>query len=205
MKKRLLQLVVLFVCGIGLDPSSTFAQTFLNFTINQPAPATASFTFSNVSGSTFAFTGSSSSTNVTWAWDFGDGNSSTDQNPLHTYDSTATYTVCLTVTDENNCTTTECQPIMAVGIEDIPFIRDFSVHPNPFQASARITYNLDEIADVRIELIDALGKQIQVIAQGEQSPGKHQYQLEGSLPSGIYFVSLEVNGRRLTRRIVHNR
>ncbi|MEA3447421.1 MAG: PKD domain-containing protein, partial [Bacteroidota bacterium] len=35
----------------------------------------------------------------TWEWDFGDGNTSTDQNPLHTYASNGTYTVSLTVTN----------------------------------------------------------------------------------------------------------
>jgi PKD repeat protein len=34
-----------------------------------------------------------------WVWDFGDGNTSTAQNPSHTYVSTGTYTVTLTVTE----------------------------------------------------------------------------------------------------------
>lgn len=38
---------------------------------------------------------------LTYYWDFGDGNISTEINPTHTYDSTGTYIVCLTVT--NNC------------------------------------------------------------------------------------------------------
>jgi gliding motility-associated-like protein len=36
---------------------------------------------------------------TTWQWDFGDGNSSTSQNPSHTYAATGTYTVKLTVTN----------------------------------------------------------------------------------------------------------
>jgi PKD repeat protein len=37
-------------------------------------------------------------TTVGWYWDFGDGNTSTEQNPQHTYPySNATYTVCLTI------------------------------------------------------------------------------------------------------------
>lgn len=34
-----------------------------------------------------------------WSWDFGDGNTSTDQNPLHTYNYAGFYTVNLTVTN----------------------------------------------------------------------------------------------------------
>ncbi|MCB9167595.1 MAG: PKD domain-containing protein [Flavobacteriales bacterium] len=36
-----------------------------------------------------------------WLWDFGDGMTSTDQSPQHTYASTGTYTVSLTVTNNN--------------------------------------------------------------------------------------------------------
>ncbi len=39
-----------------------------------------------------------------WAWNFGDGNSSTDQNPQHTYAAFGTYNVTLTVTSDLNCT-----------------------------------------------------------------------------------------------------
>lgn len=39
---------------------------------------------------------------VAWAWDFGDGNTSTEQNPAHSYSVTVpdTFTVTLTATDE---------------------------------------------------------------------------------------------------------
>jgi len=57
----------------------------------------ASFTFDDTASPTIAF--SDASTDATsWSWNFGDGNSSTDQNPTHTYASTGLYTVCLTAT-----------------------------------------------------------------------------------------------------------
>ena len=39
---------------------------------------------------------------ITWSWDFGDGSTSTEQNPIHTYEEDGTYSVSLTVTDENS-------------------------------------------------------------------------------------------------------
>ncbi|MCW4034587.1 MAG: PKD domain-containing protein, partial [Candidatus Bathyarchaeota archaeon] len=37
---------------------------------------------------------------VSWSWDFGDGTTSHDQNPSHTYEEAGTYTVTLTVIDD---------------------------------------------------------------------------------------------------------
>ncbi len=42
-----------------------------------------------------------------WFWDFGDGNTSDEQNPIHTYINTGNYTVTLTVTDNENSISTD--------------------------------------------------------------------------------------------------
>ncbi|MDT8392844.1 MAG: PKD domain-containing protein, partial [Bacteroidales bacterium] len=40
---------------------------------------------------------------VAWSWNFGDGSTSTQQSPTHTYVLNGTYTVSLTVTNSNGC------------------------------------------------------------------------------------------------------
>lgn len=63
-----------------------------------------------VNNLTISFTDTSSPDVTQWLWDFGDGNTSTEQNPVHTYASAGTYTICLTVTNE--CGSTDvCFPI----------------------------------------------------------------------------------------------
>lgn len=42
-----------------------------------------------------------------WAWDFGDGNTSDIETPMHTYNDPGNYSVSLTVTDFNGCSSTE--------------------------------------------------------------------------------------------------
>ncbi|MFT5168943.1 MAG: PKD repeat protein [Saprospiraceae bacterium] len=60
---------------------------------------TANFSYTNQGGGTIDFTDQSSNIPTSWLWDFGDGNTSTQQNPQHTYAAPGTYTVCLTVTN----------------------------------------------------------------------------------------------------------
>jgi len=48
---------------------------------------------------------------VSWAWDFGDGSTSTAQSPSHSYAAGGSYTVSLTVTDDNGATGTFSQSV----------------------------------------------------------------------------------------------
>jgi PKD repeat protein len=69
-------------------------------------PPVAAFT-SSCNGLTCSFTSTSSDPDGSisaYQWDFGDGGSATTQNPSHTYSAGGTYTVRLTVTDNQNAT-----------------------------------------------------------------------------------------------------
>lgn len=49
------------------------------------------------------------SNTTSYYWDFGDGNTSTDENPVHLYAQSGWYYVCLTIVDSaNNCYDTYC-------------------------------------------------------------------------------------------------
>jgi PKD repeat protein len=70
---------------------------------------TAAFS-SNSAGLATTFNNSSTGSSLTYNWTFGDGYSSSLMNPVHTYSSPGTYTVCLYAT--NACTTDSiCQTV----------------------------------------------------------------------------------------------
>src|SRR5207249_9378280 len=85
-------------------------------------PPTAGFT-SSCSGLTCAFTSTSSDpdgTIASWRWTFGDGASSGEQNPTHTYAAGGTYTVNLTVTDDRAATGTTSQSVTVTAANQPP-------------------------------------------------------------------------------------
>ena len=60
---------------------------------------------------------------VEYLWEFGDGNTSTEMNPVHTYSNPGTYEVCLTIwvasANGNVCEETYCKEVV-VGDDDCP-------------------------------------------------------------------------------------
>ena len=85
------------VCLIALA-ESCLPDTFCQVIHICGSPAEAAFSAS-IDGGVVSFTNNSSNSNV-WSWSFGDGGSSTDENPSHTYSANGNYTVCLIAIDE---------------------------------------------------------------------------------------------------------
>lgn len=72
---------------------------------------------------------------ATWNWDFGDGNTSTAQNPSHTYAAGGNYNVTLTVSSGGGCTD---QITIPITVDNSP-IADFTF-PNPWCLSDPIDF-----------------------------------------------------------------
>jgi gliding motility-associated-like protein len=88
------------------DSTSTTVQV-----VNSPTAAfTASATKSCKAPFTVNFTDGTTPTATSWLWDFGDGQTSTVQNPSHTYTTTGSFTVTLTATVGSGCTSTISKP-----------------------------------------------------------------------------------------------
>lgn len=114
----------------------------------------------NGSGSqTFNFLGNASGTNITsWDWDFGDGNTSDQQDPTHTYTVPASYSVCLTVTNDcgsdTYCGTANANTV--TGIADV-IKQNLSVYPNPSEGLVNLILNGVE-TDATISVLDVSGR-----------------------------------------------
>jgi subtilisin family serine protease len=76
------------------------------------------------SGDIITFNDLSTSNITSWLWDFGDGNTSNQQNPSHTYSSPGSYDISLTVTNSNGTDTYSLTNYITVSASD-----DASINP----------------------------------------------------------------------------
>lgn len=123
-------------------------------------PPVASFSFT-ADTTTVVFT-NTSQVSTGFIWNFGDGATSTEANPTHTYAAPGNYTVTLTA--ENDCgQTTAVQTVMATSGTNVPLLAESKVRILPNPASEEIRVELDfaaENANVTVTLLDGSGRQI---------------------------------------------
>jgi hypothetical protein len=66
-------------------------------------------------------------------------------------------------------------------------------YPNPFNPSTQIRFQLPEDAFVVLKVYDALGREVNVLVEGQYSAGYHSVTFNGgALSSGIYFAKINV-------------
>ncbi|MGB3468539.1 MAG: PKD domain-containing protein, partial [Cyclobacteriaceae bacterium] len=123
-----------------------------------------------------------------WSWDFGDGNTSTEQNPIHVYEVPGIYTVTLIVDD--GCSVTIEIPVGITSTSDVGAASGFAVYPNPASGmvfmdnlefgSDRLTLRLHDISGKEVVVKDFVGERIDLSLSG--------------LNSGLYFISVSERG-----------
>ena len=102
----------------------------------EEAPTT-NFSFNNVCNTNeTTFTDLTSGSGLTtWSWDFGDGNTSTDQSPTHTYVNPGKYGVTLTVGNNLGCSTSITDTVYNHAIPVVSFTNDLPCSSSPIQFS----------------------------------------------------------------------
>ncbi|MBL0018254.1 MAG: PKD domain-containing protein [Bacteroidetes bacterium] len=138
-------------------------------------------------GLTVQFNDLSTGTIQSYAWDFGDGNTSTLQNPIHTYANAGSYTACL-VTNGICRSDTNCQNATLVAISEALPGFSISVIPNPMGQEATILVtNPGQNDAFELVLYNASGQQIRQL-EGRMNT-RLSLQREG-LAQGLYLYRI---------------
>ncbi len=73
-------------------------------------------------------------------------------------------------------------------------------YPNPFNPETSIEFELPVSADIRLIVVDQLGRTVKTLVQGRREAGSHRVVMDGSnLASGTYLYVLTTGTQRLTR------
>jgi len=88
--------------------------------------------------------------------------------------------------------------------EPLPTVTALSQsYPNPFNATAVITYELAVSADVNLEVYNLLGARVATLVDERQEPGQRSVIWDASeVSSGLYFYKLTVEDYTETRRMM---
>ena len=191
-----LKTIVLTVNNSGGTSSDTL-QVMVN-----PLPE-ADFTFGIDGGfQTYTFNNGSSAVN-TYAWDFGDGVTSTDSVPTHTYTQNGTYTVTLTVTGDCGTDIKTAEIVIDnVSIEGMLGGLLLRAYPNPADDRLMIEAEGQETTDLTVTLTDLRGKTLQSESWSVRSGSASRELNVSTLAEGIYILQISGEQGQFIRRIV---
>jgi DNA-binding beta-propeller fold protein YncE len=126
----------------------------------------------------------------TWHWDFGDGNTSSERFPIHTYDSSGIFTVCLTVSNDNGADTLCKTLYLGTSAVENPLVQTaIEVFPNPFQEVLSVSLGVVLHRPV-FRLYDQYGRLLREEALGQ---GINEI-AAAAYPLGVYFWEIVAGG-----------
>lgn len=171
---------------VSLSVSNSNSENNSSMQVDVYETPTASFSY-EIDGLSVSFTNNSLNAN-SFIWNFGDGQSSTETNPIHTYASAAVYSVSLNAS--NSFCGNAIGENINVGISqtDESLLKDIVVFPNPSSGM----FHLQGAKGATYRLLNPLG---QVLQQAMVKDDKMSIDLS-TQAKGIYYLHLHINNEQ---------
>jgi PKD repeat protein len=132
-----------------------------------------------------------------WAWDFGDGTTSTDPAPVHTYTLPGVYTVTLVVTFGDCSDETSFEVTVEQNVGVTPVVSGSTLRAWAMAEHIAVEHSLEGL--VRIELMDATGR---LHRQLSSSTGAGTILVPSNgLTNGVWFLRVTHQGEQRTLRV----
>ena len=81
--------------------------------------------------------------------------------------------------------------------------KTFKAYPNPFNPKTVIAYELEDVRELSVSIVDVNGRQVTELYSGLQAPGFHEFTWQPKdISAGIYFCHLTSGGNTITRKLV---
>jgi hypothetical protein len=75
-------------------------------------------------------------------------------------------------------------------------------YPNPFNPTTVVSYQLPATSDVRLSVYDLLGREVAVLVNGKEAPGKYEVTFDArNLASGMYLYRLTAGSFGETKKM----
>jgi gliding motility-associated-like protein len=134
----------------------------------------------------------STSTAGSYLWDFGDGNTSADANPAHTYTEPGSYTVLMIATNSLGCTDTARFEFIVVENKSSLVIPNVFT-PNGDGLNETFSFQEEGIATINVIIFNRWGREVYSwSATGKGWDGKSTDGNE--LPEGVYLYVVKASG-----------
>lgn len=173
--------------------------TFVFVAVNPTPDADFDYDFDFGSG-TYEF--NNNSLNATsYNWNFGDGFTSTEANPTHTFTAPGTHEVVLTATN-GDCSDVQTITLTNVSVEEAQMCFNFMVYPNPTSHDAVVSVNTQSGMNVLLRILDITGKEV-YNTQLNNLNGQQNIQIpSSSFEKGVYFVQMFTDYTQQTGRLI---
>jgi PKD repeat protein len=139
---------------------------------------------------------------TSYLWDFGDGETSTEKEPVHLYGASGTYFVTQIVTNACGADTLVQEVSIINSSTDLPrFLQDVLVFPNPNTGVFVLELTGLPVGVVDLEVVDVLGR---AVFQHRLDMSHGHFRQEIALPAasaGSYFLRLHHKGEFYTQLI----
>lgn len=134
---------------------------------------------------------------VAYEWNFGDGTTSTDANPSHTYAQNGNYTIELIVTSVNGCSMSSTQSVQVQGVSlSEELLQNVKIYPNPTSTILNVV-NIPN--NIEFAIVDMTGRQVFKLNECSNSETVEV----SSIQKGIYLIQFTSQGDRIaSRRII---
>ena len=170
----------------------------ITVTVNQLPSASFIFSPENPSPNEAIAFSTEGESGVSWLWEFGDGVTSTEQNPGHTYADLGDFTVALTVTSAKGCQDMESKNIgIVTGMENLSN-GEIEVYPNPVKTEKLLNVSAIGVNAV-LSLYNAQGSLVVDVI----TTNADQNVLDiANLPNGVYMLNFITSQNCGTKKVI---